>query len=143
MNKVDASHKGGRPRKKDYELRTKSHRVSFSPAEEVLINANATKAGETVKQYLHNAPLKKRIRARINDEQIDMVRNLARMGSNLNQLAHNANLGGFSAIKDICTVAAERVIEVAKRFLDIKPDEESEQEDESDNKVEQQNSQLT
>lgn len=143
MSKIDASPKGGRPRKKDYELRTISHRVCFSPAEEVLLAANAAKAGQTVKQFLHNAPLTKRIRARINDEQIDMTRNLARMGSNLNQLAHNANLGGFSAIKDTCKVAAERVIEIAKRFLDIKPEEEPDQEDESDNNVKHQNSQQT
>ncbi len=95
-------HKGGRPPKEKDELRPKKVKVGFTNLEFDTVTYKANNAGRRPAYYIHDAALSANVPSHINDEQIDLVRNFAKMGNNVNQIAHQANLGKLPAIENEC-----------------------------------------
>ena len=62
----------------------------------------AKKHKRTPKKWMHDAPLQKTDVAYTDEEQTDYVRKLAGMANNVNQIAHQANLGGLHSLEDKC-----------------------------------------
>lgn len=95
--------KGGRPRKSRDELRCHHVKAGFTDLEFDTVEYKAKQAGERVSDYIRAASLNAKVKARINEEQLELMRDIARMGNNLNQLARRANAGGFESVARQCT----------------------------------------
>lgn len=86
----------GRPRKDAAELRCEVLRVRLTPTERANIDARAAQAGLPVSDFARRALTSVKIEARrAGDGAIPaaLVADLGRVGNNLNQVAHAANIG--------------------------------------------------
>jgi len=86
-----AKRKGGRPKKGISERKTRTIHIRVSEPEYYAIKHRAEIAGLTVSAYSHSAILESKIVEPVKKEDMEVLRNLSRMGNNLNQLAHRAN----------------------------------------------------
>lgn len=82
--------KGGRPKKSSVSRKSKTIGVCFSEPELYAIRHRAAKAGLPVSVYCHDAILSGEIKEPLKKEELDVLRSLAGMGNNLNQLTKTA-----------------------------------------------------
>ena len=88
--------KGGRPRllnteKKKYKLPP----VRLGTVDYVTVKNRSKQAGLTLTEYQRQMVLHGQIVERMTAEQLELYRQLAGMGNNMNQLAHQANKYGY------------------------------------------------
>ena len=88
--------KGGRPRllnteKKKYKLPP----VRLGTVDYVTVKNRSKQAGLTLTEYQRQMVLHGQIVERMTAEQMELYRQLAGMGNNMNQLAHQANKYGY------------------------------------------------
>ena len=83
--------RGGRPRLAEAEQRRHKVTVSLNDGERSVIEAKAERAGLPVAAYLRAAGAGQRLDRRVNDR---VYHQLARIGVNVNQMAHVANASG-------------------------------------------------
>ncbi|MCD8282008.1 MAG: MobC family plasmid mobilization relaxosome protein [Prevotella sp.] len=107
-----AENKGGRPRKRRSELRSHHVKAGFNDSEFDTVCRKAQEAGEQVSEYVRKASLNATVKAHINDEQLELIRNIARMGNNVNQLAKQANAAGFASAGNLCIRAVTRLLDI-------------------------------
>jgi hypothetical protein len=101
--------KGGRPRKelgvkKDYRINTKMETKEY-----YLLLAKVKKAGTTISEFVRSAINNGYIKERLSVEQADHIRKLCGMANNLNQLAYQANVQGYSSIANRCILLADEI----------------------------------
>lgn len=97
-----AKRTGGRPRLDESERRSHHVKVGFNGLDYDTVEYKAQQSGRNIPNYIHDAALGATVRGHISDEQVELVRNVAAMGNNLNQLARKANAAGFAAIRAMC-----------------------------------------
>ncbi len=115
---VDTSqHKGGRPPKSKDDLLSHKIKVGFTDLEFDTVAYKAQQAGKQPPNYVHDAALNAKVRGHITDEQVDQVRDLARMGNNLNQIARKANQGYLPAIRGQCQEVVGHIGTLVIRIL--------------------------
>ena len=88
--------KGGRPRllnteKKKYKLPP----VRLGTVDYVTVKNRSKQAGLTLTEYQRQMVLHGQVVKRVSAEQMELYRQLAGMGNNMNQLAHQANKYGY------------------------------------------------
>src|SRR5215468_2084867 len=83
--------KGGRPKKRITERKTRTIHIRVSEPEYYAIKHRADLAQMTVSAYSHSAILESKIVEPVKKEDMELFRKLAGIGNNLNQLAHQAN----------------------------------------------------
>ncbi len=109
-NVVDTSkHKGGRPPKAEDDLLRNKMKVGFTDIEYDTVVYKAQQAGRQPPNYVHDAALNAKVKGHITDEQVDQVRDLARMGNNLNQIAKKANQGLLPTIRNQCQQTVDQI----------------------------------
>lgn len=101
--------KGGRPRKelgvkKDYRINTKMETKEY-----YLLLAKVKKAGTTISEFVRSTINNGYIKERLSVEQADHIRKLCGMANNLNQLAYQANVQGYSSIANRCILLADEI----------------------------------
>ena len=109
--------KGGRPRllnteKKKYKLPP----VRLSTVDYVTVKNRSKQAGLTLTEYQRQMVLHGQVVERVSAEQMELYRQLAGMGNNMNQLAHQANKYGY--YKD-AEMYHENVIQVSNLIYKI------------------------
>jgi len=106
----ERQNQGGRPRKDPRDRRTKRYGLRLSPKEYEEIQDRAERAGLSVAEYLRRKALGKKVKTKVEEEAIRQIR---RVGTNLNQVARWANQGKDEAVRS----AAEDVIEDVKTAM--------------------------
>lgn len=94
-NKRKNKSKGGRPAKGEKKLST-SINLKLIPKDYNSMKEKAEKLGMTPTEYARELTLKGSIKSRFTLEELDLIRQLAGMANNLNQIAKQANKSGFS-----------------------------------------------
>lgn len=92
--------KGGRPTKA---VRRESHiRVRLTKTEYFLIEEKSKKAGITISEWFRKAAVKGKVLVRMSPEDIKVLRVLAGMANNLNQLTKLAHQQGLLSVQRKC-----------------------------------------
>lgn len=82
--------KGGRPKKAPEERRSLTHGLRLSPREKEELEQRAEKAGLSLSEYLRKRALGKPVKTKVDGK---ALKEMNRIGVNLNQLARAANRG--------------------------------------------------
>lgn len=104
--------KGGRPKKKSIQKKSKTVGVCFSEKEYAALKLRARKAALPIGVYCHDAALYAKVTETVTKEDLSTLKNLIGMGNNLNQLTklahtydivsvHKDALNLFDSIKEI------------------------------------------
>ena len=86
----DKKKKNGRPKKSSVSRKSKTIGVCFSEPELYTLRHRAAKAKLPLSVYCHDAILNGEIKEPLKKEELDILRSLAGMGNNLNQLTKSA-----------------------------------------------------
>lgn len=73
---------------------------SFNDSEYDRVDILAAKAGMTKAEYVRVRALQDVIVAFLTDEEKELLHELKKLGSNLNQIAHEAHLAGMTAVEN-------------------------------------------
>jgi len=96
-NKRKNKSKGGRPTKGENRLSIPIN-LKLTPKDYKTVKEKAGKLGIRPTEYARELTLKGSIKSRYTPEELDLMRKLAGMANNLNQLAKQANKSGFSLV---------------------------------------------
>jgi hypothetical protein len=96
---VEANKKGGRPRKRATERKTKTVCVHFSDLEYYVVKSRSKNANLKPGNFCRAMILNSHVVAALNKEETELLRNICAIGNNLNQLAHSANLTGTLSLE--------------------------------------------
>lgn len=110
---IDTRRAGGRPKLARYERRNHHHKVSYNDEEENIIQYKAERAGKLDDVYLHEAGLDAVVQAHMSDENIEQLG----MANNTNQIAHQANAGGFVSVRFKAEQLIISLTELIRRIL--------------------------
>ena len=95
-NREEKKKKVGRPTKEKEKLST-SINLKLTEADFKKVNEKAEKLGMKATQYTREMTLKGGVKSHFTLEELDLLRKLAGMANNLNQLARKANSIGYKA----------------------------------------------
>ena len=123
INKVytdmnNTTKKGGRPRllnteKKKYKLPP----VRLGTVDYVTVKNRSKQAGLTLTEYQRQMVLHGQVVERVSTEQMELYRQLAGMGNNMNQLAHQANKYGYYKDAEMYHENTEQISNLLKLML--------------------------
>ena len=110
--------KGGRPRllnteKKKYKLPP----VRLGTIDYAMVKKRSRQAGLTLTEYQRQMVLNGQVVERLSTEQMELYRQLAGIGNNMNQLAHQANTYGYYRDAELYQENAERISNLIKQIL--------------------------
>lgn len=112
-NKLGAEALRGRPTKGEKKLST-SINLKLTAKDYNSVKQKAEKLGMNPTEYARELTLKGSIKSRFTLEELDLMRKLASMANNMNQIARQANKSGFSnSAVEAATIAYE-----IKKLLD-------------------------
>ena len=112
-NKKKNSPKTGRPAKEKAKLSI-SINLKLTEDDYKTVKEKAEKLGMKATQYVREMTLKGRVKSRFTLEELDLMRKLAGMANNLNQVARQANKTGFSNSAMEVIIISEEI----KKLLD-------------------------
>ena len=69
--------------------------VRFTPHEYFIIQEKAAQSGRSVSAYIRQAAIQTKIMQRLSEEQVQLIRQLAGMSGNINQLTKLSHQEGF------------------------------------------------
>jgi len=115
MIKID-NKKGGRPKLNPSEKL--QYRIPVRPCTRdfYALKAKAKQAGMTYTEVARMAIIGCQIHQRLTSEQMDCIRNLSRMGNNLNQIAKRANTEGYSNSRSEYFYLADKIDNVINQI---------------------------
>ena len=108
--------KGGRPPKKV--KRESQLMVRLTETERFLIETKAREAGMKPSAWFRQAAKKARVIARLKPEDAGLLRMLAGMANNLNQLTHLAHTEGLLSVQKKCRDLLSDIDDVLKKLKD-------------------------
>lgn len=101
--------RGGRPVKEDIEKRRYRVNLMLNTEEYLTLASKAADACLSFKDYLRAIIPKAEIRQRLSTETMELIRQLAGMANNLNQIAHRANAAGYRDARTEYLFLAEKI----------------------------------
>ena len=93
---------GGRPKLAEYQKRTKSCQVMFNEFDYIYVMDKAKRCGLTISEYCHQAAMDGSIKERINSEHAALIRDIAGVANNINQIAHKMHAFGLEETYHSC-----------------------------------------
>lgn len=114
----DNKKKGGRPKKSSITRKSKTIGVCFSEPELYEIRHKAKRANLPISIYCHDAIMNGEIKEPIKKEDMEILKGLANMGNNLNQLVKNARFMGTKALENQAQNLFENIIEIINTLSD-------------------------
>ena len=109
MDIMKKNPKGGRPPKSASEKLKERLTVKMAAADYYALRGKARAAGLTWAEYARPALSRSVVRQRLTAEQMPLLRQLAGMANNLNQLARKANSAGYVQAAAECTALIEKI----------------------------------
>jgi hypothetical protein len=104
--------KGGRP--PNVQKRDKKINLYVSTLEELAIKKRAERAGLNLSDYCRQIVLTGQAQVRLTPQENETLNQVARLGNNLNQIAHKANADGIRSI----ALEAHRLLQQLSQLLD-------------------------
>ena len=101
--------KGGRPPKPAGEKLKERLTLKMATADYYALRGKARAAGLTWAEYARTALPRSVVRQRLTAEQTSLLRQIAGMANNLNQLARRANAAGYARAAAECAALAEKI----------------------------------
>lgn len=106
--------KGGRPRKTT-DKKSKALTIRFTKTEYLRVNARRKQANfNSTSEFVAHSALHNPIQQHFLRSDVEFVKDLAGMGSNLNQLAHQANIFGVKSVEDVVLEVIGQISEVVQ-----------------------------
>ena len=106
--------KGGRPRKTT-DKKSKALTIRFTKTEYLRVKARKKKANfKSASGFVAHAALHNPIQQHFLHSDVEFVKDLAGMGSNLNQIAHQANIFGIKAVEDAALELLKQISELVQ-----------------------------
>ena len=90
----NTKNKGGRPTLPDYQKKTCSVKVMFSPVDMIYLNSCASECGLSRAEYVYRAAMNQETTTLLTPEERTAVNELRNIGNNLNQITKAMHLGG-------------------------------------------------
>ena len=120
MNPDDSNNrkKGGRPKANSVSRKSKTIGVCFSEPELYAIRHRAAKAKLPVSVYCHDAILDGVIKEPLKKEELELLRNLAGIGNNLNQLAKFAKFLSAKRLESEALPLLETIQNIINKLSD-------------------------
>ena len=109
MDIMKKNPKGGRPPKSASEKLKERLTVKMAAADYYALRGKARAAGLTWAEYARTALSRSVVRQRLTAEQMTLLRQLAGMANNLNQLARKANSAGYVPAATEGTALIEKI----------------------------------
>ena len=111
-NDEPAKKKGGRP--PSAQKRDKKINLYVTGLEELVIKKRAERAGLNLSDYCRQLVLTGQAQVRLSPQENETLNQAARLGNNLNQIAHKANADGIRSI----ALEAHRLLQQLSQLLD-------------------------
>ena len=92
--------KGGRPKKPEDELRLYPVKVYFDETNYRKLISRSQRTGQSLSTIVYELAVNGYVKEPITKEEISLLRSLAGMANNLNQLAHEAHIQHFSQVEN-------------------------------------------
>ena len=108
--------KGGRPRKPENEQRLHPVKVYFDEQSYRKLLKKRRRTGISLSTLVYELAVNGYVKEPISKEEASMLRSLAGMANNLNQLAHEAHIHHFSQMEDRVQHLADEINEVLIRI---------------------------
>lgn len=109
MRTIKNRNNDGRPKLPLIEKKSYKITVKFATEEYYSLKAKAREAGVSLSLYVRNAIENSSVKQRLNTTHLEYIRSLTGMANNLNQIAHKANMGGYSNVRGEYLTLAVRV----------------------------------
>ena len=108
--------KGGRPRKPENEQRLHPVKVYFDEQSYRKLLNKRRRTGMSLSTLVYELAVNGYVKEPITKEEISLLRSLAGMANNLNQLAHEAHIHQFSQVEERVQYLANEINEVLIRI---------------------------
>ncbi len=109
-SKMNEKHnKGGRPTKEKALKKSYKISIKFSTLEYYSLLANAKEANTNKSEYIRECIKKGFVKERLTAEHSDLIRKLAGMANNLNQITRRINTFGFDKEKEQCHLLITKI----------------------------------
>ena len=90
--------------------------VRFTPYEYFIIQEKAVQSGRTVSAYIRQAAIQTKIMQRLTEEEVQLIRQLAGMSGNINQLTKLSHQEGFFNTMKYFEAYRQQIDELLKKF---------------------------
>ena len=108
--------KGGRPRKTT-DKKSKALTIRFTKTEYLRANARRKKANfKSMSEFVAHSALHNPIQQHFLHSDVEFVKDLAGLGGNLNQLAHQANIFGITKVAEALLKLIGQISEVVQKI---------------------------
>lgn len=114
----DKKKKNGRPKKSSVSRKSKTIGVCFSEPELYTLRHRAKEAKLPLSVYCHDAILNGEIKEPLKKEELDILRSLANMGNNLNQLAKTAKFLTVKRLENEAQTILESIQNIINKLSD-------------------------
>lgn len=106
--------KGGRPRKTT-DKKSKALTIRFTKTEYLRVNARRKQANfNSTSEFVAHSALYNPIQQHYLRSDVEFIKDIAGMGSNLNQIAHQANIFGIKAVEDAALELLKQISELVQ-----------------------------
>jgi mobilization protein len=109
---------GGRPAKNRIDKQKRVVSTKLTELQYYAIKKRAGESGLPISEYVRQAVVSAEVTPRLNKQDADTIRKLAREANNINQLAHRANAGGFALVAAELVKLKNRIIEIINQLSD-------------------------
>jgi len=113
-----SSKTGGRPAKNSIEKKQRVVSTKLTKPYFYAIQKRAADAGISLSEYVRQAVVNGQIVQRISRQDADTLRKLAGEANNLNQIARQANISGFSLVSGELITLKNRIVELINQLSD-------------------------
>lgn len=113
---MEQKNKGGRPTKTLSEKRKYQVLLRLNTMEYYTLLGKAREASITRTEFLRQLITKAEVKARINPEDMQLIRTVSGMANNLNQIAHRLNSFGISTLNEDLNALKVLIYELIKRL---------------------------
>ena len=104
--------KGGRPRKSESEQRLRPVKVYFDEQSYRKLLNKRKRTGMSLSTLVYELAVNGFVKEPITKEEVSLLRSLAGMANNLNQLAHEAHIHNFSQVEERVQQLANKINEI-------------------------------
>lgn len=113
---MEQKNKGGRPTKTLSEKRKYQVLLRLNTMEYYTLLGKAREASITRTEFLRRLIAKAEVKSRIKPEEMQLIRTISGMATNLNQIAHRLNALGISALNEDLKALKVLIYELIKRL---------------------------
>jgi hypothetical protein len=112
---------GGRPRKEEWVKRKyRLPAVKVNTEEYFAVIEKAKAAGVTLTEFIRQCVFSGEVIAKVTPGQMSLIRDLAGMGNNVNQLARQANAAGYRSYSKRFSALGVEIMNIIDKFKDPK-----------------------